>query len=302
MDSHDCDITALSAIAWRAKSNRERAVAKFMRSVRLLALVFTLVASATGSAQGSLFTLAATGTITFNSSQDSTIPIGTPWTFEVTYNTAAPDLDFELTSAPDPTFGRFTNSATPAALTSFHYQAGGYEVTVDDAADFDAFSAIHITFTSINAIDINIQAVASFPPLAGGPVSFHADFNRFHSPSVFTSDSLPTNTALSLGDFDENTVTLLPAVGGAISSSNVTSLTFTAVPGLSGDFDSDGDVDGRDFLTWQRSPQLGSLEDWQNAYGDVAPTAEAVSPVPEPTSLLLMIGASALACRRMAIA
>jgi hypothetical protein len=49
-----------------------------------------------------------------------------------------------------------------------------------------------------------------------------------------------------------------------------------SVQGLSGDFDSDGDVDGRDFLAWQRgsspAPLSGAdLAAWQDNYGMVAP-------------------------------
>jgi hypothetical protein len=62
-------------------------------------LLFTLLTLAAMPARGSLFTLAASGTISFNTSGDPTIPVGTPWTFELTYDTAAPDLD------PDPTSG-----------------------------------------------------------------------------------------------------------------------------------------------------------------------------------------------------
>jgi len=32
----------------------------------------------------------------------------------------------------------------------------------------------------------------------------------------------------------------------------------------SADFDNDGDVDGADFLAWQRNPRVGSLSDWQS--------------------------------------
>ena len=61
------------------------------------------------------------------------------------------------------------------------------------------------------------------------------------------------------------------------------------------DFDGDGDVDGRDFLVWQRHPELGSLADWQNAYGAEAPPATesslvGTSPVPEPSCLVLLLG------------
>ena len=48
-----------------------------------------------------------------------------------------------------------------------------------------------------------------------------------------------------------------------------------------GDFDADGDVDGRDFLLWQRDPGIGNLADWQANYGTGSLSA-AVS-VPEPS-------------------
>jgi hypothetical protein len=37
---------------------------------------------------------------------------------------------------------------------------------------------------------------------------------------------------------------------------------------LPGDFDQDGNVDGRDFLAWQRNPGVGVLSDWQGNYGN----------------------------------
>src|SRR5262245_42006678 len=90
-------------------------------SAALLSLAFLTLAGM--PARASLFSLVVSGTISENSSGDSTIPIGTPWTFELIYDTAAPDLDFELTGSPDPTFGSFTNTASPPALIFFHYQA-----------------------------------------------------------------------------------------------------------------------------------------------------------------------------------
>jgi hypothetical protein len=66
-----------------------------------------------------LFSVSASGRITINDTGDTTIPVGTPWTFKLIYDTDAPDLDFELTGAPDPTFGRFTNTGAIPALTFF---------------------------------------------------------------------------------------------------------------------------------------------------------------------------------------
>ena len=65
--------------------------------------------------------------------------------------------------------------------------------------------------------------------------------------------------------------------------------------GTPGDFDEDGDVDGRDFLVWQRggspngvpgvSVSAADLAEWQGAYATL--TAN-VGAVPEPSSLLLL--------------
>lgn len=214
-----------------------------IRSANAALLLFTVLALTPMSARASLFSLAASGTISENSSGDSTIPVGTPWSFSLTYDTAAPDRDFELTGMPDPTFGRFTNTATPPALTFFRYKAGSYEVTLDDPVDFGTSGAIDITFTSINGIDINIFAPALFPHLAGGPVSFHADFARFTRPPIFSSDALPTNTALGPGSFDDSNVTLLPSAG-VVSGNSLTSLMLTAT--IHGDFSRDGQVTAAD--------------------------------------------------------
>jgi hypothetical protein len=180
-------------------------------------------------ADAAKYQLAAAGEITANTNGDPTIPIGTPWSFELTYDTAAPDLDFELLGAADPEFGRFKNTAAPPALLSFHYHAGSYEVTLDDPTDFGEFSDMLITFTSIHAIDVNIISPAVFPQLAGGPVTFHADFNAFESAPVLTSDGLPTDVNLGPTSFDESAVTLILS-RGFISSSIVSSFRITAVP------------------------------------------------------------------------
>ncbi len=58
-------------------------------------------------------------------------------------------------------------------------------------------------------------------------------------------------------------------------------------PMFSGDFDLDGDVDGRDFLAWQRNPSVGNLADWQSNYGTGSSVAASVS-VPEPSTWVLL--------------
>jgi PEP-CTERM motif-containing protein len=282
-------------------------MAKFTLSPRAVFL-FTLFALAATPARANLFSLQSSGTISFNSSGDSTIPADTPWSFELVYDTAAPDLDTEFGGPPDPTFGVFANTSAPPAMTFFHYKAGSYEVTLDDPTDFGTFSNIHITFTTVNAIDINISAPTLFPHLAGGAVSFHADFNAFSPTPIFSSDALPTNTAISPASFGESAVTLQPT-SGVITGSTIT--TFTIIPVPPGDYNFDGTVNAADYTLWRDT--LGSTTDlqangdntaasanvidqadylfWQSHFGIAGSGAggAANTAVPEPSTLLLAI-------------
>ncbi len=69
------------------------------------------------------------------------------------------------------------------------------------------------------------------------------------------------------------------------------------------DFDTDGDIDGNDYLVWQRDPSVGSLSDWRENYGTPAPLAESTAAVPAPaTCLQAMIGCAALLlCRNRTV-
>jgi hypothetical protein len=58
-------------------------------------------------------------------------------------------------------------------------------------------------------------------------------------------------------------------------------------PDVLGDFDGDNDVDGRDFLVWQRNPSVGDLADWQANYGTGTLVANSTA-VPEPSAVLLV--------------
>jgi fibronectin-binding autotransporter adhesin len=57
-----------------------------------------------------------------------------------------------------------------------------------------------------------------------------------------------------------------------------------------GDYDGDGDVDGRDFLILQRNPGLGSVSDWQSAYSDNSELAASSASIPEPNAAVLAMG------------
>lgn len=75
-------------------------------------------------------------------------------------------------------------------------------------------------------------------------------------------------------------------------------LTGTAATGTPGDFDNDGDVDGIDFLQWQRNPGVSLLSDWQSNYGN-PPGGSGVSvlTIPEPSSLTMVLLTVLSVCR-----
>jgi len=66
---------------------------------------------------------------------------------------------------------------------------------------------------------------------------------------------------------------------------------------INGDFDLDNDVDGADFLLWQRGETSDPLSNtdlnaWETQYGTSTPIATFSASVPEPTSLLLVLFSS----------
>jgi hypothetical protein len=112
------------------------------------------------------------------------------------------------------------------------------------------------------------------------------------SPSWF--EAIGTTAGLDLAAIDHMHLQLDPGGFGNAGAYTVSwnELSLITVAGVTGDFDDDGDVDGQDFLAWQRGLSPSSLSpidlaDWQGAYGG-GPLA-AVSSVPEPSSICLVV-------------
>ncbi len=134
-----------------------------------------------------------------------------------------------------------------------------------------------VGIAGLDAIDITAATT--------GPNGFNQI--RFGTPSgASTPSSGGTNINAAFAAFDNISLRLVDI----------------PVVGTPGDFDGDGDVDGRDFLAWQRgeSPDplsAADLAEWQGAYNGGALSAVSV---PEPTSagLLLLALSSLLAIKR----
>jgi hypothetical protein len=126
--------------------------------------------------------------------------------------------------------------------------------------------------------ELDVTLINGFTPALGNNFGFLMASGGFDN--SFSSLSLPDLSAQGLG------WQLNP--GGA-------TLFLEVVASLAGDFDGNGDVDGADFLTWQRDSSVGSLTDWEINFGTTAGSLAASSTaVPEPSSLLL--GAIASVC------
>ncbi len=143
--------------------------------------------------------------------------------------------------------------------------------------------------------DGNVGDFFEFTLDASGSV-FPIDTDGDFTPDEF--DSLLPDRVFSIGEDETGELYLVagqdprgaaPSVPGAFI--------VKLLPSLPGDFDLDGDVDGLDFLAWQRdeSPTPLSQSDfdtWRANYGDgLAPLTGSSTNVPEPTAMILLLTA-----------
>lgn len=139
-------------------------------------------------------------------------------------------------------------------------------------------------------IDGGIMRAASFnEAVSTGTIEINADgilqFNNAQE-SVSMVESLITGGVISTSGAEQLVVEVVDVDGTDFTQVSVLSA------GLTGDFDGDDDVDGSDFLAWQRGfPGTfgpSDLTDWQNNYGPTPPIT-AIQGVPEPASLVLTL-------------
>ena len=136
----------------------------------------------------------------------------------------------------------------------------------------------------------------------GGTLDLVVDPN--YIPSLADAFQIISTTSGVVGTFGN---VLGAYLGGGLGFDvlyNANDVTIEVISVLLGDFDVDGDVDGFDFLTWQRgeSPNplsQSDLADWEMNYGMVAPLVAASTAVPEPaTCVVLLCGMMAMLFRR----
>jgi hypothetical protein len=147
-------------------------------------------------------------------------------------------------------------------------------------------------FTGSTAGNFSNDANSNFGP----PVNIALPSTTLQALQFTGAASAPSTT--NLADY------ALTAGAATFINNAGTSFTLVTPDPPSADFDEDGDVDGNDFLKWQRGESTnplssGDLELWQEQYG-TPPPLSAVVAIPEPISLhLLFVGLTARGlCRR----
>ncbi len=154
-----------------------------------------------------------------------------------------------------------------------------------------AFTALGIPYTIFSLAAGNLKTdIQSDSVEISGNGNFHdigLDISLKLSQPFTPTQSASIDLGLSFFECCGNGFKDQPFQSGSIVPSTV----------LAGDFDADGDVDGLDFLKWQRgevsnSPNASDLAAWEANYGTFAPLSAATNAMPEPSAVLLGVMAS----------
>ncbi len=174
-------------------------------------------------------------------------------------------------------FGLTDTTGTARALTGFHFDVGAFRPNAATDWQLEVLAGSDLT--------AGILASGTATVLAG-PIQDDETVNLtgLADSTLDAFGSVIFRLTFTGGGGDSGS----PASGHHLFLDNVgvTGLTL----GVSGDFDSDGDVDGADFLEWQRTEGTpAGLTAWQNNYGALAPLAATSAAVPEPNGLILAV-------------
>lgn len=173
-------------------------------------------------------------------------------------------------------------------LTGFHFDIGAFRS--DAATDWE--------LEILAGGDLTAGAVASgVATINAGPIQDDETINL----TVLADSTLDANGSVTfrLNFTGGEGVSGSPKNGHHLFLDNVGVTGLTV--GLPGDFNSDGNVDGADFLEWQRNGGTAtSLSAWQSNYGAYAQATSSTAVVPEPSSVVLatILAASVVSINR----
>jgi hypothetical protein len=176
-------------------------------------------------------------------------------------------------------------------LNTNYFDIGWYDANadVDVQLDYDVAAAENEFFTT--TVTLGLDA-----PLASAGVDDGKTFYQALAQTIKADneDGTPVNPVPTFQFFMVFQGANLPSTNPVQIVIDNMRLIGPDAPGTPGDFDNDGDVDGRDFLVWQRgnSPSPLSATDlaaWQANYG-TGGLAGGFTAIPEPSGILLFVG------------
>jgi hypothetical protein len=188
----------------------------------------------------------------------------------------------------------------PATTQTFNGSVANMEIRARLTAPLAAGQADHIV---VIAKDKDGNGTASVGDFGGEEFHFNvplSSFNQagmttltlpFSAASIIQAQEFATAGDGSFANFNLYYLGLQTDQGAGLVDLEIEYVRI-ALPGQTGDFDGDEDVDGNDFLVWQRG--LGTqydssdLADWRANYG--AQSVPAAGAVPEPASASLALG------------
>jgi T5SS/PEP-CTERM-associated repeat protein len=161
--------------------------------------------------------------------------------------------------------------------------------------------ALHVDGDYVQSVDaklkVELASGASFDQLlitGSADLAGTLDIALLDGLAISGERFLPILTAANVMDqFDMELLPSVPDVTFDVIYNPTSVVLHIVAPTLPGDFDMDRDVDGRDFLIWQRggSPSplsTGDFADWQANYGASGSPASEVG-TPEPTTAIILL-------------
>jgi hypothetical protein len=174
-----------------------------------------------------------------------------------------------------------SDEALPGFTSDYNVMIGRFNVTFDE--DLGIEEAYNLTEWR-DTYDLDVNSIGVAPAGYAALFANLAADNYQLSATSLARDS-GTSQLAPLFDFAGH----LRPMGAAFDRG-----AYEYVVATPGDFNSDGVVDGRDFLIWQRNQSVGSLADWRANYGAAALSASFAVPEPSGLTLLLIVSCHVL--------